>query len=112
METTIVNLTAEEFDEYIGRGREYHTHMLTEGIRPGEEGWLGNPHPIGWCDICNSYHTRSESVKKFKEDFYKKIEAESEFKKAVLSLVGKRLGCFCKPKECHGDIIKEWIKLS
>jgi hypothetical protein len=31
----------------------------------------------------------------------------------LLDLDGKTLGCFCKPKGCHGDIIKdavEWAK--
>ena len=109
VETKIVNLKTEEFDEYIGRGTEYHTHMLAEGINPGEKGWLGNPHPIGWCDICRDYHTRSECIMKFKNDFYKKINSDEEFRKAVFALRGKRLGCYCKPEECHGDIIKEWI---
>jgi hypothetical protein len=45
--------------------------MLDKNIKPGEEGWLGNPHPIGWCDICTTYHTRDECIERFKEDFYK-----------------------------------------
>ncbi len=109
-ETTIVNLANDAYDEYIGRGIEYHTHMNAEGIKPGENGWLGNPHPIGWCDICSEYHTRIECIKKFKQDFYNKIDADPEFRKSVLTIKGKRLGCYCKPKECHGDVIKEWIE--
>ncbi|MCG6418638.1 DUF4326 domain-containing protein [Vibrio fluvialis] len=23
--------------------------------------------------------------------------------------MGKRLGCFCKPDDCHGDIIAEFL---
>ena len=72
METTVVNLTKDTYDEYIGRGSEPRTHMLTEGIKPHVEGWLGNPHPIGWCDICRERHTRTECISKFKQDFYKK----------------------------------------
>ena len=111
-ETKIVNLSNESYDVYIGRGIEYHTHMLAKNIKPGEKGWLGNPHPIGWCDICSAYHTRDECIDKFKEDFYKKIKSDAGFKKSVLSLQGKRLGCYCKPKNCHGDIIKQWIEAS
>ena len=109
METTVVNLTKDTYDEYIGRGIKYRTHMLTGGIKPGTEGWMGNPHPIGWCDICREYHTRMECISKFKQDFYNKINNDSDFKRCVLSLTGKRLGCYCKPKECHGDVIKEYI---
>jgi hypothetical protein len=109
METKIVNISTEECDEYIGRGTKYRTHMLAEGIKCGEKGWLGNPHPIGWCDICLEYHNRVECIEKFKIDFYQKIETNKEFKNSVAMLKGKRLGCYCKPDECHGDIIKEWI---
>lgn len=108
-ETKVVNTSSDEYDEYIGRGSEYRTHMLAGGIKPVETGWLGNPHPIGWCDICGVYHTRDECIEKFKEDFYKKVKYDSEFKSAVLELKGKRLGCYCKPEACHGDVIKEWI---
>ena len=58
VETTVINLNKESYDEYIGRGRENPANMLTEGIKPGEEGWLGNPHPIGWCTICKENHAR------------------------------------------------------
>lgn len=110
METTVVNLNKDSYDVYIGRGREKPANMLTEGIKPGEEGWLGNPHPIGWCAICKENHTRTECIEKFKIDFYKKIDSDPVFRKAVLALKGKRLGCYCKPKACHGDLIKEWIE--
>jgi hypothetical protein len=86
-----------------------YTHMLAKEIKPGEEGWLGNPHPIGWCDICKTYHTRDECIERFKEDFYKKIKSDSGFIQSVLSLQGQKLGCYCKPKNCHGDVIKQWI---
>ena len=108
-ETTIVNITSETYDEYIGRGIEYHTHMLAMDIMPGQEGWLGNPHPIGWCDICRLYHSRDECIEQFKQDFYNKINNEPEFRDAVFMLKGKRLGCYCKPKNCHGDVVKAWI---
>ena len=107
--TTVVNLTNVNYDEYIGRGIGYHTHMLARGIEPGQEGWLGNPHPIGWCDICTTYHNRDECIEKFKEDFFEKLEVDAVFRNSVLLLCGKKLGCYCKPENCHGDIIKKWI---
>lgn len=110
VETIVINLNKESYDEYIGRGRENPANVLTEGIKPGEEGWLGNPHPIGWCDICRESHTRAECIEKFKQDFYNKLNSDLELRKAVLALKGKRLGCYCKPKACHGDVIKEWIE--
>ncbi len=108
--TKVVNINHSSYDEYIGRGTEYRTHMNSRGIQPGEKGWLGNPHPIGWCDICQTYHSREECIQAFKKDFYRKINNDSVFQKAVLQLRGKRLGCYCKPKACHGDVIKAWIE--
>jgi len=108
-ETIVVNLADDAYDEYIGRGTDYHTHMLADGIQPGAEGWLGNPHPIGWCDRCLEYHTREECIEAFKIDFYQKLETDPAFRRHVISLKGKRLGCYCKPEACHGDIIKAWI---
>ena len=108
-QTRVVNIATDSCDVYIGRGIDRYVHLLTEGISPGTEGWLGNPHPIGWCKICNEAHTRAECIKKFEHDFYKKIESDANFRKVLLGLKGKRLGCYCKPKACHGDIIKAWL---
>ena len=33
-ETEIVNLTNDPYDEYIGRGIAYHTHMMAADIKP------------------------------------------------------------------------------
>ncbi|MCP4544938.1 MAG: DUF4326 domain-containing protein [bacterium] len=107
--TLIVNLAADEYDIYIGRGSDPRTHMLTAGVRPGERGWLGNPHPIGYCDLCDLEHTRDECIAAFREDFRGKLTTDDAFRAAVLALRGKRLGCYCKPKNCHGDVIKAYL---
>ncbi len=107
--TTVVNLSNDEYDEYIGRGRKQYTHMMTEGIKPGEEGWMGNPHPIGLCERCSEHHTRDECIVAFKKDFGSKIKSDSLFQNQVIALRGKRLGCYCKPEACHGDVIKAWL---
>lgn len=107
--TVVVNLAHSDYDVYIGRGMEHHTHMMADKMQPGAEGWLGNPHPIGWCDCCCVYHSRAECIEAFRKDFLQKIEADVRFRECVLTLRGKRLGCYCKPEDCHGDIIKAWI---
>ena len=109
-ETTVVNLNTTTYEEYIGRGTEPYTHMLTPGITPGTKGWLGNPHPIGWCNRCRAYHTRTECISAFKEDFHEAIRSNVGFKRHVLTLQGKRLGCYCTPQDCHGDVIKEYLE--
>ena len=86
--TTVVNIkTGMDCDVYIGRGSLF-----------------GNPYRIG------RNGNRKEVVKKYKIYFYKKIRTNPKFKHAVLKLKGKRLGCFCWPSLCHGDVIVEYLR--
>ena len=98
----IVNINlGEKYDVYGGRSGK------------NQIGIFGNPHPIGYCKICNKQHTREEAIKAFRPYFYDKIKIDAEFKKQVESLKNKTVGCFCKRKDkeisCHLDIIKEYL---
>lgn len=84
--TTIHNKYKETFDIYIGRPTIY-----------------GNPFEMG------KDGTREEVVAKYRAWFYEKIKNDINFKNALLPLKNKRLGCFCKPKSCHGDVICEYL---
>ncbi len=97
--TKVVNLNREDYDVYIGRGQRGENMLNTD---PTETGWLGNPFML-------SEFSREESIEKFKEAFYEKLENDDEFKHAVKSIKGQTLGCFCKPLDCHGDVIKEYL---
>lgn len=88
---TVVNLRRDEYDVYIGRAGR------------GQDGYFGNPYRVGIDG------TGPEVLGKFKRLFLDKIEGNPEFKRRVLELKGKRLGCFCKPNPCHGDIIAAWV---
>lgn len=97
--TTVVNLHHKvEYDVYIGRAGH------------GQDGYFGNPILIGKkCPICSEIHQRSATIACFKQYFYNRLEIDIEFKNRILELRGKRLGCFCKPKECHGDVIVDYL---
>lgn len=99
MATEVVNLRNSAYDVYIGRAGK------------GQDGYFGNPHTLGYvyCSHCKGHHDREQSIAAFKKDFLRRVESDSEFRKRVLSLRGKRLGCFCKPLQCHGDVYKEWL---
>lgn len=72
--------------EYIGRGS-----------------YWGNPY-----SMYESGEDREEVIRKFKYDFdYEKFPKKE--KKEVYKLIGKRLGCFCKPQACHGDILADYL---
>jgi len=49
------------------------------------------------------------TLERFGEYFYKRLNEDPEFKRRIHLLKGLRLGCFCKPKPCHGDIIVEYL---
>jgi len=83
--TTVVNLRKEPYDIYIGRGSVY-----------------GNPFYIG------KDGTRKEVVIKYYKWLIGKIvipNRKPPSRKDLKKLIGKRLGCFCKPKLCHGDVL-------
>lgn len=83
----VVNSKKDSYEVYIGRGSPF-----------------GNPFVIGRDG------ERKEVISKFKEYFYNKIQTDERFKKQVLRLKNKVLGCHCKPMPCHGDIIKEYLE--
>jgi hypothetical protein len=86
-----VNLRFDEYDVYIGRAGK------------GKSGYFGNPFTFPRDG------DREEVLKKYKKYFYFRIRTDREFVKRLLKLKGKRLGCFCKPEGCHGDLIAEWV---
>lgn len=90
--TKIVNVKKDPYDVYIGRGSAF-----------------GNPYShLKYSKAQFIVDSREESIVKYKEWFYEQLK-DPEFLKLVLSLKGKTLGCYCKPKNCHGDIIVEYL---
>ncbi len=79
------------YDVYIGRAGR------------GEDGYFGNPFYL------NSENEREEVLTKYRKWFYERLAIDNEFKQRVEQLKGKRLGCFCSPKLCHGDVISEYV---
>jgi hypothetical protein len=96
--TIVVNRDKEREEIYIGR----------------EEGGFhfGNPftHLPSRYEYSYRVPSREEAIIRFRlwirGDAYRDVEPER--RRWILSnlytLRGKKLGCFCKPKSCHGDI--------
>lgn len=80
MRTTVVNRRYEEFDVYIGRPSKW-----------------GNPFVIG------KDGNREEVITKYVEWLMNQPHLLSN----ICELRGKRLGCYCSPNNCHGDILAE-----
>lgn len=83
----VVNLHKESFDVYIGRGSKW-----------------GNPYKIG---VDGS---RSDVINKYKDYLKKKIRKREITVAQLAALDGSTLGCFCKPKACHGDVLTKAVQ--
>ena len=80
--TTVVNIRHDEYDIWIARGGQW-----------------GNPFTIGVDG------TREEVIAKYETW----LLAQPTLLRQLPMLKGKRLGCFCAPQACHGDILKKLV---
>lgn len=64
---------------------------------------FGNPFPL-------TKYSREESILQYSVWFHRQLEFDWNFKRKALLLKGKILGCWCKPKACHGDVIVEYLE--
>lgn len=88
----VVNLRVEPFDVYGGRaGNGYGG------------GYFGNPFKL------QRESDREKILALYRRFFAERIKRDPEFKRRCLALYGKSVGCFCKPKACHLDVIAEWV---
>lgn len=83
--TKVVNKYKEKYDVYIGRGSIW-----------------GNP----FSHLENSkaefkVYSREEAIAAYEVW----IQRQPDLLARLHELKGKTLGCFCKPKSCHGDIL-------
>lgn len=87
-QTVVVNGTKEQYDVFIGRGSKW-----------------GNPY--SHLDHANAQKccSRNQAI-----ELYKVHLEKSGLLYDLPELVGKRLGCFCKPLPCHGDVLVSLIK--
>lgn len=86
---------------YIGRSRV----VFIDGIRyPFENSIWSNPYKI------NDTQSREQVLELYYEYIKKKIEKEPTLIDELIKLKGKKLGCWCKPDKCHGDILLDLIK--
>lgn len=94
IKTKVVNLNDEPYEVYIGRGSKW-----------------GNPftHVTNKTTLAKYIvPTRDEAIESYRN--YIEYGEGKHLLKDLHELDGKILGCFCKPKSCHGDILIELIK--
>ena len=83
MKTKVVNIRFQDHDIYIGRGSKW-----------------GNPFKIG------KDGNRKEVIDKYEEY----IRKRPELLKDLNELKNKKLGCYCFPLLCHGEVLIKLIE--
>ena len=88
----------------IGREIQYKGEKSTAGYENiGRGSYWGNPY-----SMFEDGDDRDEVIRKYKYDFdYEKFPHID--KNEVYKIAGKRLGCFCKPAVCHGDVLADYL---
>jgi len=95
--------------EWIGN-QEEHVYIGRKGVvfingvrYPLYDSFWANPYKI------SEKISREQSIQMYKEYIEKKILDNNLIPK-LLELKGKKLGCWCKPECCHGDVLVELVK--
>lgn len=86
MKTKVVNRHKSSFDIYIGRGTTF-----------------GNPFKLEDCK------DRTDCLDRYESYITDRLANEPELVDELMKLRGKVLGCSCKPKKCHGDVLVKLI---
>lgn len=85
MRTRVVNIKNEQCDVYIGRGSKW-----------------GNPFKMK----NNSLEERHRVI----SEYYQWILEQKHLLDELDELDGKKLGCYCAPELCHGDVLVYLLK--
>ena len=96
MACTVVNKHYQEYDVYIGRGSKWGNPFTHIKDRSTKAEFI--------------VETREDSISNYETWLRGKIWNGSITRDSLLSLDNKRLGCFCAPKSCHGDIISKLVE--
>src|SRR5688572_11102108 len=76
----------------IGRGEAYD-------VRIDRKTKLGNPFVIG------KHGTRDACIAQYRPHLWAQIRREAITLQELAELDGRRLGCWCAPLPCHGDVL-------
>lgn len=83
----VVHVKSKDFDVYIGRAMPGFPASI----------WA---NPFAISVTC----TREQALEKYQVHLDAMLQKE-ENRSALFQLMGKRIGCWCKPRACHGDLL-------
>lgn len=92
----VVNKYKSEYDVYGGRGSVW-----------------GNPFSnLPETKALYKTNSREESIEKYKPYLWHQMKEGFITHDMLRGLKGKRVSCYCKPKDCHLDVVAaavEWV---
>jgi hypothetical protein len=92
--TTVVNVKYDTFDVYIGRRNAHYRFYSSR--------WA-NPYIIGpGCTREHALELYEKHLRNNPSDLFEPLD----------ELRGKRLGCWCAPLPCHGDLLARLADMS
>lgn len=96
----VVNVRDSDFDKYIGRAAP-----RAKDLRCHQTSLWANPY----SDVYGA--RRAVAMAEYRQSLRERLSGprRDEWLFQLRLLRGKRLGCWCKPKRCHGDVIVEAI---
>jgi hypothetical protein len=97
----LIEWCADKNNVYIARKRV----LIIDGSRyPETDSIWANPFKI------SDELSRDDVLAMYRVYISEKLETDPSLVDELLKLDGKNLGCWCKPENCHGDILIELIK--
>ncbi|MCW2981841.1 MAG: 20 Ab1 orf 83 [Solirubrobacterales bacterium] len=100
----VVHCMRDDYDVYIGRGKDPHTH---------EWGQWGNrfSHRESESATVTRVSSVEEAIERYRRDLWRRLDDGGLSYETLAALKGKRLGCWCAPGPCHGEVLvaaAEW----
>jgi hypothetical protein len=94
----VVHCKRAAYDVYIGRGRDPRT---------GEPGEWGNPfsHRPSRVPGVIVVGSVEEAIARYRSHLWEELRAGRLALECLAALEGKRLGCWCAPAPCHGEVL-------
>jgi hypothetical protein len=90
--TRVVNVAESRFDVYIGRN---------PGLKTKSQMDWGNPFKLSRDTGAN----RAAAIAQYRGHLWRQLQSDEISIEQLAKLHGKRLGCHCAPKACHGDVL-------
>lgn len=93
---------SDENNVYIGRGGVV---FIDKQRFPPQSSIFANPFKVGRDG------TREDVIQKYRQHITQRLKYDTGLKEELFKLKGKKLGCWCYPEMCHGNVLLDLINL-